>query len=342
MGLPLIYSEEHPKISQERTVFIIEGRFSKRTMKLAHYVKEDQNVHVGLVRGDRIYDVSQMSSLFGINSLKDVGTIDELLMSGLLEPASRLDRELGRTEDNNSEKPEVVGTVDNTKLKSPILNPEKILMIAINYGSHSREQNEKPPEEPYVFTKFRNALVGPTDLIIIPKISKEVDWEAELAVVIGKKGKYIPKDEAMSYVAGYSVANDVSFRDRQYWKNLSTKSTLGSNWFKGKGLDNALPLGPWLVTRDEINNPYSCEISLTVNGITRQKSLVEDMLFKIDELIEYVSGGVTLRPGDIICTGTPMGVAAFTGVPYLKAGDLVEARISGIGSLKNPVIAEPY
>jgi 2-keto-4-pentenoate hydratase/2-oxohepta-3-ene-1,7-dioic acid hydratase in catechol pathway len=213
-------------------------------------------------------------------------------------------------------------------------------MIAINYASHSKEQNIKPPEEPYVFSKFRNALIGPGDPIIIPKISKEVDWEVELAVAIGRSGKNIAKQDAMKYVAGYTVANDVSFRDMQFWKYLSSKSPLGYNWYRGKGLDNALPLGPYLVTPDEISDPYSCEISLSVNGVTRQKSVTGEMLIKIDALIEYVSAGVTLRPGDLICTGTPLGVAAFTGMSYLKEGDTVEAKISGVGSLRNPVTAE--
>lgn len=306
-------------------------------MKLVHYVNEG-NVRVGLVKGERIYNLMEQASRLGINKLEEVHTIDEMLSSGLLESASRLELDLGNSEKSGA-KLEAVD-LNYAKLRSPILNPEKILMIAINYASHGKEQNVKPPEEPFVFSKFRNALIGPGDPIIIPKISNEVDWEAELAVVIGKSGKNITKDDAMNYVAGYSVANDVSFRDRQMWKNLTSKSQLGWNWFKGKSLDNALPLGPCLVTRDELSDPYSCEISLTVNGVTMQKSVIGEMLFKIDALIEYASAGVTLKPGDLICTGTPMGVAAFSGAPYLKKGDLVEAKISGIGSLRNPVIAE--
>ena len=307
-------------------------------MKLAHYVK-DGELRIGLVRNERVFDLNEQASRFGHADLREVRTIDDLLSSDLMESASLLDKEL---ESDVSKNGSTWGTLSlsDAELRSPILNPEKILMIAINYASHSKEQNEKPPEEPYVFTKFRNALIGPRDPIIVPRISKEVDWEVELAVIIGKSGKNIPREDAMDYVAGYSVANDVSFRDMQFWKNLSSKSSLGWNWFRGKALDNALPLGPCLVSRDELRDPYSSRISLCVNGVVRQDSVIGEMLIKIDALIEYISGGVTLKPGDIICTGTPMGVAAFSGAPYLKKGDLVEARISEIGILRNPVIEE--
>jgi 2-keto-4-pentenoate hydratase/2-oxohepta-3-ene-1,7-dioic acid hydratase in catechol pathway len=231
--------------------------------------------------------------------------------------------------------------VESLALRSPILTPEKILLVARNYLSHNVEQHVKPPFEPYFFTRFRNALIGPNDPIILPKISNKADWEAELAVIIGEAGKNIARKEAMEHVAGYAVANDISFRDLQY----STRSdnaavALGSNWVKGKNLDSSFPLGPWLVTKDEIPDPNNLEISLTVNGKTRQHANTSDMIFKVDALIEYVSAGMTLRPGDIISTGTPEGVAAFTSQPFLKDGDILEAAVSGIGKLRNPVRSE--
>jgi len=227
------------------------------------------------------------------------------------------------------------GTALNTvKLAPPVQFPEKIYCAAVNYLSHSKEQNQSPPTEPYFFTKFRNALIGPGDSVLLPKISKKVDWEVELAVVIGKKGKDIRRENAMDHVAGYTISNDISFRDLQ----LPDKANyLGMNWVRGKGLDTALPLGPWLVTKDEIPEIYSSEISLSVNGIERQKSKIGDMVFKIDQLIEYVSTDITLVPGDVISTGTPFGVAVFTGAPFLKAGDVLEAKIEGIGVLRNYV-----
>jgi 2-keto-4-pentenoate hydratase/2-oxohepta-3-ene-1,7-dioic acid hydratase in catechol pathway len=192
-----------------------------------------------------------------------------------------------------------------------------------------------------LFTKFRNALIGPGDPILIPKISKKVDWEVELAVIIGRAGKYITRKDAMNYVAGYAISNDVSFRDFQFDTQLPDgKTTLGLNWVKGKGLDSSFPLGPWLVTKDEIPDPHKLEISLSVNGKRKQLSNTGDMVFKIDSLIEYVSAGITIKPGDIISTGTPQGVAAFTGEPFLKDGDIVEGAIDRIGILRNPVKAE--
>ncbi|HZW56772.1 MAG TPA: fumarylacetoacetate hydrolase family protein [Nitrososphaerales archaeon] len=227
--------------------------------------------------------------------------------------------------------------IQSVKLLSPVLAPEKIYCTAVNYVSHGKEQEVSPPSEPYFFTKFRNSLIGEGDPILVPRISKKVDWEVELAVIIGKKGKYIRQNEAMSYVAGYTIANDVSFRDLRFGSDEKASSHYGQNWVKAKGLDNAFPLGPWLVTTDELKNPYQCTISLSVNGVERQKSKIGEMVFKIDRLIEYASAGTTLVPGDVISTGTPLGVAAFTGAPYLKDGDVVEAKIENIGVLRNPV-----
>lgn len=301
-------------------------------MKLAHCVRNG-TTRVGVVHNGLIFDAAQAAEELGIAQQRDVVNIDQILSEGLL----------GTLHDAESN---IIGKleglpVESVALRSPILTPEKILLVARNYLSHNVEQNAKPPSEPYFFTKFRNALIGSGDPILIPRISKKVDWEAEFAVIIGKTGKNIARNDAMEHVAGYAVANDISFRDLQF----STRSdnaavALGSNWVKGKNLDSSFPLGPWLVTKDEIPNPNNLEISLTVNGETRQHSNTREMIFKVDALIEYVSAGMTLRTGDIISTGTPEGVAAFTGGPFLKDGDIVEATISGIGTLRNPVRSE--
>lgn len=301
-------------------------------MKLAHYVKNGA-VRVGIVDNAHILDLIETAKESALFSPKQIVSIDQILSGGLLDT-------LQDAQENISSK--VVGpAVESAELRSPILNPEKILLVARNYLSHNVEQNAKPPSEPYFFTKFRNALIGPNQSILIPKISAKADWEAELAVVIGKAGKNITRKDAMDYVAGYAVSNDISFRDLQF----STRSdnaavALGSNWVKGKGLDSSFPLGPWLVTRDEITDPHNLDVSLTVNGETKQDSNTRDMIFKIDTLIEYVSAGMTLRPGDIISTGTPEGVAVFTGQKFLKNGDVVEAKISKIGTLRNTVRLE--
>jgi 2-keto-4-pentenoate hydratase/2-oxohepta-3-ene-1,7-dioic acid hydratase in catechol pathway len=257
-----------------------------------------------------------------------------LLATGALESLQRAKDEITKASPGTP--------VENVKLLSPVQTPEKILLLAVNYLSHSREQNVKPPTEPYVFTKFRSALIGPGDPILIPKVSEKADWEVELAVVVGKTGKYIAKKDAMDYVAGYAVSNDVSFRDFQFSTRLSDgNTTLGLNWVKGKSMDSSFPVGPWLVTRDEIPDPHKLDISLSVNGKMKQKGSTGDMIFKIDSLIEYISAGITLKPGDIISTGTPEGVAIFTGDAFLKNGDTVEGSISGIGTLRNPVESEP-
>ena len=287
-------------------------------LKLANYVV-DSKVKAGLVEASKIYPIPDQSGSSFFSS------VDQILSSGSLAFVKGMQSQISK---------QLGVAVASVKLAPPVLNPEKIYCAAVNYLSHSKEQNQSPPTEPYFFTKFRNALIGPEDSVLLPRISKKVDWEVELVVVIGKRGKNIPKKEAIDYVAGYTISNDISFRDLQMPEK---PNYLGMNWVKGKGLDTAFPLGPWLVTKDELPDLYGCEISLKVNGIEHQKSKIGDMVFKIDELIEYLSMDITLAPGDVISTGTPLGVAAFTGVPFLKAGDVLEAQIEGIGVLRNYV-----
>ena len=301
-------------------------------MKLAHYVKNGK-VGVGIVENEQIFDLKAAAKEVGLARLVDAGTVDVILSVGLLE---ELRQAAGKITSTKARVP--VGSV---RLLSPILDPEKILLVAVNYISHGEEQNVKPPREPYFFTKFRNALIGPEDPVLIPKVSKMVDWEVELAVIIGRTGKYISRKEAMDYVAGYAISNDISFRDFQFSPRSPDGTTrLGLNWVKGKGLDSSFPLGPWLVTKDAVPDPHRLEISLSLNGETKQRSNTGEMVYKIDSLIEYISAGITLRPGDIISTGTPEGVAVFTDQRFLKDGDVIDAKIEGIGTLRNPVHAE--
>lgn len=301
-------------------------------MKLAHYI-HNGGTKVGIVKDGLLFDVREAGETLDITKRHEPITIDHLLSAGTVGLLQQAEEKI------TAASPGV--PVERVKLLSPIQNPEKILLVAVNYLAHSRERNVKPPSEPYLFAKFRNALIGPGDPILIPRVSEKVDWEVELAVIIGKTGKYITRMDAMNYVAGYAISNDVSFRDLQYSTKLPDgKTTLGLDWMKGKGLDSSFPLGPWLVTRDEIPDPHNLEISLSVNGERKQRSNTSDMIFKIESLIEYVSAGITLKPGDIISTGTPEGVAAATGEPFLKDGDTVEGSIEGIGTLSNPVKAE--
>jgi len=302
-------------------------------LKLAHYVR-DGSTRVGVVHEGRLFDFKDVAKRLQVPGLSEVMTIDAILASDRLSSLLAVKNLTGNVQGF---------PVESVKLRSPILNPEKILLMAVNYHSHSKEwsQKDSTPTEPYLFTKFRNSLIGPGDPILLPKVSQKTDWEVELAVIIGKAGKNIPKKDAMSYVAGYTISNDISFRDWQFSTRQADGTTkLGLNWVKGKGLDSSFPLGPWLVTVDEVPNPHDLGISLTVNGKTRQQSTTGDMVFRIDSIIEYASKGMTLAPGDIISTGTPEGVAAFTGGPYLKDGDILEGTIDRIGTLRNPVRAE--
>lgn len=220
------------------------------------------------------------------------------------------------------------------KLLSPITKPEKVICVGLNYKDHCEEQNTPIPEEPLIFSKFPSSIIGDGDSIVIPKISNAVDWEVELAVIIGKTGKHIQADNAMDYVAGYTVAHDVSARDWQMQRN-------GKQWLLGKTFDTFCPLGPALVTKDSIPNPHKLGLKCLLNNYTMQDSCTDQLVFKIDECIEWISQFVTLQPGDVILTGTPPGVGVFRNPPvYLQPGDTVTCEVEGIGSITNPVVAE--
>ena len=221
---------------------------------------------------------------------------------------------------------------DGQRIGSPIARPSKILCIGLNYAKHAKETGAAIPTEPILFMKSTSSLTGPFDNIIIPKNSEKTDWEVELGVVIGKKASYVSEEEAMNYVAGYVLHNDVSERAFQLER--------GGTWDKGKGCDSFAPLGPWLVTKDEIPNPHKLRLWLSLNGKMMQDSNTDDLIFNIPQLISYSSQFMTLLPGDVISTGTPAGVGlGFSPNIYLKPGDVVELGIDGLGSSKQTAIA---
>ena len=221
---------------------------------------------------------------------------------------------------------------DGQRIGSPIARPSKILCIGLNYAKHAKETGAAIPTEPILFMKSTSSLTGPFDNIIIPKNSEKTDWEVELGVVIGKKASYVSEEEAMNYVAGYVLHNDVSERAFQLER--------GGTWDKGKGCDSFAPLGPWLVTKDEIQNPHTLRLWLSLNGKMMQDSNTDDLIFNIPQLISYSSQFMTLLPGDVISTGTPAGVGlGFSPNIYLKPGDVVELGIDGLGSSKQTVVA---
>jgi 2,4-didehydro-3-deoxy-L-rhamnonate hydrolase len=222
---------------------------------------------------------------------------------------------------------------EGTRLGCPVSKPSKIVCIGLNYSDHAKESKAAIPSEPIIFLKATTALAGPFDNIIIPKNSTKTDWEVELAVVIGKRCSYISESEALNYIAGYVLHNDVSERSFQLEKC--------GTWDKGKGCDSFAPIGPFLVTPDEVPNINSARLWLKVNGNTMQDGNTSNLIYKIPFLISYVSQFMTLLPGDIISTGTPAGVGmGFSPSIYLKDGDTVELGIEGLGVSKQ--VAKDY
>ena len=221
---------------------------------------------------------------------------------------------------------------EGIRLGSPIARPSKIVCIGLNYLDHARETGATPPPEPVIFMKSTTALMGPNDNIVIPKNSKKTDWEVELAVVIGKKASYVAEAEALQYVAGYCLHNDVSEREFQIERS--------GTWDKGKGCDTFAPMGPWMATPDEVGDVHNLRLWLTLNGKKMQDGTTANFIFNIPFLIAYTSQFMTLLPGDIISTGTPAGVGlGMNPNVYLKPGDVVELGIDHLGQARQNVQA---
>lgn len=222
--------------------------------------------------------------------------------------------------------------LDEVDLLAPIPRPSKLICIGLNYRDHAIESNMAIPKIPTVFCKFATAIVGPGANVVLPKISTQPDYEAEFAFVIGKGGRHIKAADWQNHVIGYTIINDVSARDIQ----LAT-----SQWVMGKTFDTFAPMGPYVTTADEIADPHNLGISLTLNGEKLQDSNTRELIFKLPELVEYLSSIMTLETGDVISTGTPAGVGFARKPPiYLKPGDQMVVRIDGLGELANPVVAE--
>jgi 2-keto-4-pentenoate hydratase/2-oxohepta-3-ene-1,7-dioic acid hydratase in catechol pathway len=231
-----------------------------------------------------------------------------------------------------------VHAIDKIELSAPIPRPRKnIMCLGENYAEHARETAEARgrtaslPRHAVIFTKAPTTANGPYgDIVIDPTVSEQVDWEAELAVVIGKSGKNIREEDALDYVFGYTVLNDVSARDLQFQHK---------QYFKGKSIDGYCPMGPWIVTADEVADPQQLPIRLRVNDVVKQEANTSMMIFSVRQIISILSRGMTLEPGDIIATGTPSGVGFARNPPeFLKAGDVVETEIEGIGMMRNRVV----
>jgi len=229
----------------------------------------------------------------------------------------------------NASQYKLVYNKDEVKVGPPVTNPGKMLCVGHNYSEHIREMGRDLPENPVVFSKFANTIVGPEDDIPYYPISEMLDYEAEFAFVVGKQARNVSEEDALDYVAGYTIANDVTYRDIQ-------RRTL--QWLQGKSVDGSAPMGPYMVTSDELTDPSGLEIFLTVNGEERQRSNTKNLVFDVKKLIAFLSNLMTLEPGDVVLSGTPAGVGfAMDPQTFLKDGDVVRIEVDQVGVLENRV-----
>jgi 2-keto-4-pentenoate hydratase/2-oxohepta-3-ene-1,7-dioic acid hydratase in catechol pathway len=233
---------------------------------------------------------------------------------------------------------EAVGTgpripLADVRLEAPIARPPKFLAVGLNYADHVAESGLPTPEHPTIFNKQSTCVTGPTDPVHVPKASQVLDYEGELGFVIGRRARHVSRDDAIDYIAGYLVVDDVTVRDWQFRT---------PTWTMGKSFDTHGPIGPWIVTTDEVPDPHQLRLRTFVNGDLRQESNTKELIFNCYHLVEHFSTAFTLEPGDIIATGTPGGVGILSKPPQiLKAGDVVKIEIEGIGEIENPIIDEP-
>ncbi|MDW8103683.1 MAG: fumarylacetoacetate hydrolase family protein [Armatimonadota bacterium] len=306
-------------------------------MKLVSYVV-DGSERVGVVEGEVVVDLNAALSLLDERArpaemlAREMG---HLLEQG--EDALSVARQVLQTYRRlTAEDPATVQGVsyqlEEVRLLPPVPRPQKILAIGANYRAHCEESGMPIPQKPIVFVKVPSALIAHGEAIVYPRITSELDYEGELAVVVGRRVRNVPAEEAMAYVAGYTIMNDVTARDLQRTEG---------QWTRAKGCDTFAPCGPWLVTADEVADPHALVIETRVNGEVRQRSSTSDMIFPIPALIAHISAAMTLLPGDIITTGTPAGVGVYRQPQgLLQPGDEVVIRIEGIGELRNHVVAE--
>ena len=228
--------------------------------------------------------------------------------------------------------PEAVSALSEVRLLAPVPQPKKLICVGLNYRDHAIESKMEIPKVPTIFNKFATSVIGPGDNIVLPAASSQPDYEAEFAFVIGRGGRHIPAARWRDHVFGYTIVNDVSARDVQ----LAT-----TQWLMGKTFDTFAPIGPWIVSADDIDDPHALDISMTIGGEVLQNSNTRELIFKIPDLVEFLSRVFTLEPGDIVSTGTPSGVGFARKPPrYLRAGDECVVKVQGIGELRNPVVAE--
>ena len=293
--------------------------FSRRT---------NPSVHLGCVIGDTCIDLTRaMRGDAVIRFPWQATSIEDILrLDGGLKT---LQDQLPKNGELNSQLHQFSFPLAEAKLMAPILNPQKLIGIGFNYRDHAEETKTPLPKEPLFFAMFASAITGPFDPIVKPAITQMLDYEAELAVVIGKRGRHIAVENALEHVAGYTIFNDVSARNFQ---------ATDSQWLRVKSFDTFAPMGPCMITRDELGDGSGLNIQLRVNGETRQNSNTRHLIFGVPQIVSYISQVMTLQPGDVIATGTPSGVG-FARNPqvFLNAGDVIEVEIERIGVLRNTV-----
>jgi len=307
-------------------------------MRLVNFTYEG-NTHLGAIEQDKVVDLNTAYQSY----LASQGKIRTEQIAEAFIPNSTVGFLQGGQESlsiakevvayalkqNTDNGKKLVYAVSDVRLEAPIQKPSKIICVGQNYREHILEMGRELPKFPVLFAKYETTIRGPQDDIEFYPISEQLDYEAELAVVIGKRARNVSQADALNYVAGYTVANDVTYRDFQ-------RRTM--QWLQGKAVDGSLPLGPWLVTSEELPDPSGLQMTLTVNGEVRQNTNTDNLVFNVPFLVEYISNLMTLEPGDIILTGTPGGVGTAMNPPsYLKDGDVVKIEISKIGTLENTV-----
>jgi len=297
-------------------------------MKLVRFSSNGQSPRVGVLQGDRIADLQ--ASLAA--SLARRGVVRAQDIAATLVPASTREFLEGgaATQDAIAAITEwVTVPAASARLHAPIADPGKFICIGLNYRDHAEETGNAIPKEPPIFAKWSNAIIDPGEPILRPRGSKQLDWEVELGVVIGRPARYVAREQALDYVWGYTIINDASARDFQM---------VTSQWMAGKIFETAAPIGPYIADRTEVPDPHTLSLKTFVNGKQVQNGNTKTFIFDVRYLVSYLSNLITLMPGDVIATGTPPGVGLGMKPPvYLNAGDVVRMEITGLGTLENPV-----
>ncbi|GFN75387.1 fumarylacetoacetate hydrolase domain-containing protein 2-like [Plakobranchus ocellatus] len=308
-------SPQTPVLKNQRVPFSLSSKRSSAMRFIRYETSGRQGLGVALKEDDSIFDLTSFDP--------SVGASMQAFIAGGEDSVLKAKKAI---ENGKNVLPQ-----DQVRILAPISDPGKILCVGMNYRDHCEEQNIPVPKEPVIFSKFNNSIIGPNDSIKYPDETEELDWEVEFVIIIGKEGKNIQESKAMEYVFGYTVAHDVSARDWQLQRN-------GNQFLIGKSMDTFCPLGPAIVTKENIKDPHNLKLWTLVNGVTKQEGNTSEMVFKTEAVIAFISRFFTLQPGDIILTGTPPGVGVFQNPPeFLKRGDVVEVGVEGIGSITNKI-----